>query len=210
MSRLKWLTALLVQHYEGFHPDLVALNRQPTNQRRVKREIYTGSTVETLPRFAPPHNFSLFFFVFFSILLACLIPQARAPTERETTLELPSNLESLINEESDRLDRPRTLTNYPERQTREKKRKKELQINRTIRIHSFHFRLSVSPFSHIRFFASFFFFFFSVSLDKSFRFGPEKVGFIVDSTLDSTSRPSSWWTDDGTEEREGAYGDILS
>lgn len=32
---LKWLTALLVQHYEGFHPDLVALNRQPTNQRRV-------------------------------------------------------------------------------------------------------------------------------------------------------------------------------
>ncbi|OAD54413.1 hypothetical protein WN48_07777 [Eufriesea mexicana] len=33
---LKWLTALLVQHYEGFHPDHVALNRQPTNQRRVK------------------------------------------------------------------------------------------------------------------------------------------------------------------------------
>lgn len=36
-ARVKWLTALLVQHYEGFHPDLVALNRQPTgNQRRVK------------------------------------------------------------------------------------------------------------------------------------------------------------------------------
>lgn len=36
-ARVKWLTALLVQHYEAFHPDLVALNRQPIgNQRRVK------------------------------------------------------------------------------------------------------------------------------------------------------------------------------
>lgn len=26
-ARVKWLTALLVQHYEAFHPDLVALNR---------------------------------------------------------------------------------------------------------------------------------------------------------------------------------------
>lgn len=32
-ARVKWLTALLVQHYEGFHPDLVALNRQPTGNQ---------------------------------------------------------------------------------------------------------------------------------------------------------------------------------
>lgn len=32
-ARVIWLTALLVQHYEGFHPDLVALNRQPTGNQ---------------------------------------------------------------------------------------------------------------------------------------------------------------------------------
>ncbi|KAK1133190.1 hypothetical protein K0M31_014544 [Melipona bicolor] len=46
--RLKWLTALLVQHYEGFHPDLVALNRQPTNQRRVKREVQEAPSERSL------------------------------------------------------------------------------------------------------------------------------------------------------------------
>lgn len=48
MSRLKWLTALLVQHYEGFHPDLVALNRQPTNQRLVKREVQEAPSKRSL------------------------------------------------------------------------------------------------------------------------------------------------------------------
>lgn len=56
-----WLTALLVQHYEGFHPDLVALNRQPTNISGCVNTWPTGSTVETLPRFAP------FLFVFSNV-----------------------------------------------------------------------------------------------------------------------------------------------
>lgn len=53
-ARVKWLTALLVQHYEGFHPDLVALNRQPTgNQRRVKYWGKVNRSSERSPRLAP-------------------------------------------------------------------------------------------------------------------------------------------------------------
>lgn len=53
-ARVKWLTALLVQHYEGFHPDLVALNRQPTgNQRRVKYWGKVNRSSKRSPRLAP-------------------------------------------------------------------------------------------------------------------------------------------------------------
>lgn len=106
MSRLKWLTALLVQHYEGFHPDLVALNRQPTNQRRVKREIYRKHR-RNAPSLRSTTQFFSHLFVylsFFSILLACLVPRQRE-NDPKTILELLFNLleSSLINEESDRL-----------------------------------------------------------------------------------------------------------
>ena len=81
MSRLKWLTALLVQHYEGFHPDLVALNRQPTNQRRVKREIIYRKHRRNAPSLRSTTQFlSFVYFSFFfslSILLACLVPPPR-------------------------------------------------------------------------------------------------------------------------------------
>jgi len=42
-ARMKWLTALLVQHYESFHPDLVALNRQPIGNQRVKHWVQLKS-----------------------------------------------------------------------------------------------------------------------------------------------------------------------
>lgn len=179
--------------------------------------IQEAPSKRSLASFHDTQFFSIFFF-FFSILLAS---PKRGPRQRETrtTLELPFNLESLINEESDRLDRPRTLITQRDRLER-KKRKDELQVEHgliepsivsirfifeALRYYSLSLRFPMSAHTHAFSLCSFFFF--SVSLDKSFRFGPEKVGFIVDSTLylDSISRPSSWW-----KEREGAYGDILS
>lgn len=84
MSRLKWLTALLVQHYEGFHPDLVALNRQPTNQRRVKREIYRKHRRNAPSLRSTTQFFShLFVYLFFSQFFSRASSPNRAPTERK-------------------------------------------------------------------------------------------------------------------------------
>lgn len=57
-ARVKWLTALLVQHYEGFHPDLVALNRQPTGNQtggvlNIEEKLIA---VGTLSRLAPQRS----------------------------------------------------------------------------------------------------------------------------------------------------------
>lgn len=57
-ASVKWLTALLVQHYEGFHPDLVALNRQPTGNQtggvlNIEEKLIA---VGTLSRLAPQRS----------------------------------------------------------------------------------------------------------------------------------------------------------